>query len=346
MAKPYNPGFNIAGMVAAKSTENNYIPTSKENIAITYLNIEKLDPDPDNSKIYSEEQIDELADSIARQGLIQPIVVFTKPDGRFQVIVGHRRRLALLKLLKNDDKYKLVACIIKTPSGSVNSIFTGCDLPQERIALLDRRLTGLDSNALTRKFSDSDKLNMYKEYSEIFDEITANGGSISSKRREYITNSLRISEHTYSKLKNVSELNTEPGQFLRDNIEEVGITNAAEIIKLPEARQQAIISALVEALKGEGITAKLVTDLIAEQKKKESRAGDTKKSREAAKDREVIIDIPKDILTAETENLAYLKADMAKKKKLDKKSLADIEIQIKAIEKATKKISDILYKTK
>lgn len=42
--------------------------------------------------------IDDLASSIARQGLLQPIVVAQKPNGRFEVLAGQRRFLACRKL--------------------------------------------------------------------------------------------------------------------------------------------------------------------------------------------------------------------------------------------------------
>lgn len=37
------------------------------------------------------EEIDELSESIRIHGLLQPIVVRSMPDGRFEIIAGERR---------------------------------------------------------------------------------------------------------------------------------------------------------------------------------------------------------------------------------------------------------------
>src|SRR5260221_5532069 len=50
----------------------------------------------------------DLAASIARQGLLNPITVFRKPDGRFAVIAGQRRTFAVRHL-----GWKTVPAIIR-----------------------------------------------------------------------------------------------------------------------------------------------------------------------------------------------------------------------------------------
>lgn len=42
-------------------------------------------------KLYSEEKINELAESIRQHGIIEPICVRLKPDSRFEIIAGHNR---------------------------------------------------------------------------------------------------------------------------------------------------------------------------------------------------------------------------------------------------------------
>lgn len=61
---------------------------------IVYVDPKKLTPHPENVKIYGEEDITDLAQSIAESGWIRPLTV--TPDG--VVISGHRRYRAAMQL--------------------------------------------------------------------------------------------------------------------------------------------------------------------------------------------------------------------------------------------------------
>lgn len=64
-----------------------------------YLPLDKIDISISNvRKTNLTEGIPELADSIKEIGIQQPVVVFEKPDGRFELIIGQRRYLACKKL--------------------------------------------------------------------------------------------------------------------------------------------------------------------------------------------------------------------------------------------------------
>ncbi|HEX8470070.1 MAG TPA: ParB/RepB/Spo0J family partition protein, partial [Brevundimonas sp.] len=56
--------------------------------------IESLKPNPDQPrKIFTQENLDELTNSIRDKGILQPILVRTQPgqDGMWQIIAGERR---------------------------------------------------------------------------------------------------------------------------------------------------------------------------------------------------------------------------------------------------------------
>ena len=56
------------------------------------IDVKKIDPSPFQCRKYSDEdKAKELAASIKREGLIEPIVVRRKVDGRYEIIAGHRR---------------------------------------------------------------------------------------------------------------------------------------------------------------------------------------------------------------------------------------------------------------
>ncbi len=65
--------------------------------AVAYLSLDLVDPSPEarNSRQrYDEASINELATSIQEHGVLQPILVSPKGDGRYDTIFGNRRLLA------------------------------------------------------------------------------------------------------------------------------------------------------------------------------------------------------------------------------------------------------------
>lgn len=80
------------------------------------LPLDKLDPNPDN--FFSvESDLTELAESISVNGLLQPLVVTPADGGRYRVVAGHRRRMALLELAKSDPaKWRMIPCKIIHPA--------------------------------------------------------------------------------------------------------------------------------------------------------------------------------------------------------------------------------------
>jgi ParB family transcriptional regulator, chromosome partitioning protein len=56
------------------------------------VDIDLIDPNPEQPRtIFSEEKLEELSQSIQENGLVQPILLRRKGDGRFQLIAGERR---------------------------------------------------------------------------------------------------------------------------------------------------------------------------------------------------------------------------------------------------------------
>ena len=56
------------------------------------LPISKVEPRREQPRMYFDEQaLNELADSISRYGIIQPVTVRRLPSGYYQIIAGERR---------------------------------------------------------------------------------------------------------------------------------------------------------------------------------------------------------------------------------------------------------------
>jgi ParB family chromosome partitioning protein len=65
-----------------------------ESVPIDLIDVSEFNTRKDLADGQSDSTIEDLARSIERQGLVQPITVFKKPDGRFALVAGQRRLLA------------------------------------------------------------------------------------------------------------------------------------------------------------------------------------------------------------------------------------------------------------
>ena len=55
------------------------------------LEMSLIDENPKNEKIFNMSKIDDLAKYIKEKGFYQPILVFQKENGRYEIIAGHRK---------------------------------------------------------------------------------------------------------------------------------------------------------------------------------------------------------------------------------------------------------------
>src|SRR3989338_3697026 len=61
-------------------------------IQLAEVSIDLIEPNPwQPRRIFNEQALQELADSIKEHGILQPLVVVPQPDGKYQLIVGERR---------------------------------------------------------------------------------------------------------------------------------------------------------------------------------------------------------------------------------------------------------------
>ena len=96
-------GNAVIDKVAEASDKNANI------LKIENIDIELLDENPDNTKIFNMEDIEILKRSITENGFTGAVDVFKKPDGRYEISSGHRRVRALREL-----GYKQVPCLVNS----------------------------------------------------------------------------------------------------------------------------------------------------------------------------------------------------------------------------------------
>ena len=130
-------------------------------------------------------RIQELADSIEKYGLMQPIVVRETTDNKYEVIVGQRRYLAH-KLLEEKDK--LI-------SATINAIVVG-----EGLSETDLKILSAAENMHRVELTYEDKNRVFKELFEHFGnvkEVSEKTGFSDTTVREY----LKIDELASDQLK-------------------------------------------------------------------------------------------------------------------------------------------------
>lgn len=102
----------IEKILATLSDQGQSNPAEPSNSSsIIDVSLDKLRPSPDNPrKTFDAQSIDDLAASIARQGLLQNLIVrkSEKDDGHFEILGGERRFRAL-KLLAGQGKWDATA---------------------------------------------------------------------------------------------------------------------------------------------------------------------------------------------------------------------------------------------
>ena len=83
---------NAAGAAAAVATAPVSAPESDRGDQVRTIPIDKIVPNPRQPRtVFTEEHLEDLTRSIAEQGVLQPILVRTGPDGSFELIAGERR---------------------------------------------------------------------------------------------------------------------------------------------------------------------------------------------------------------------------------------------------------------
>lgn len=69
-----------------------FIDNGTEDVAVSTLAIGEIEPNSDQPRReFSPEALSQLAESIKEHGILQPLVVRPRPNGRYQIIAGERR---------------------------------------------------------------------------------------------------------------------------------------------------------------------------------------------------------------------------------------------------------------
>lgn len=229
-------GFNINDLLNGKSkgtaVQTTAGPAEQEStFDVVMIDVEDLMPSKDN--FYSTENIEELALSIELAGCIeQNLVVKPEAHGKYEVIAGHRRRLAALKLVsEGKEEYRKVPCRIKKESDEI----------KDRLALIF-------TNSTARQLSDWEKVQQAKQLKEILTEYKKalqeeNKDKPKEERekmgriRDIVAQMLNTSTTQIGRMEAIdNNLSPEFKQELEKG--NIGISTAHELSRLDEEKQQ------------------------------------------------------------------------------------------------------------
>ena len=98
-----DPVFFLAGMPGKELKMEKEINRGLIRTGETDIKVHLIDSFPNHPyHVFDDEDMTELAASIEANGLLNPIIVRSKADGRYELISGHRRKRAyeILKINK------------------------------------------------------------------------------------------------------------------------------------------------------------------------------------------------------------------------------------------------------
>lgn len=194
-----------------------------EATAITFIPRERLLQNEKN--FYATSSIDELADSIALNGIIEPIIVRPVRDGSgdYRIISGHRRFLAICELAKAEpERWDRVPAIIREPASDV----------LEELLLIE-------ANRATRVMSSADTMRQAERYRELLAELKNQGVDIPGRLRDAVAEAMQISTSRLARL-DVIRKNLSPEWMEAFETGSLSESAAYELARLPQEQQASV----------------------------------------------------------------------------------------------------------
>ncbi|MEM3434429.1 MAG: ParB/RepB/Spo0J family partition protein [Candidatus Methanomethyliaceae archaeon] len=197
-----------------------------------FLKLEELENHPRNNfSSLSEEQLKELADSIAEVGIIHPVVVRPIGENRYQIISGHQRRRAAEMI-----GLKEIPCIV-------------VDVDDDTAELML-----IDANLETRELSIMEMARAIRRRREIFEIRPGKRTDLTCATMAQVAEKMNLSRRQLYRLDKLNDL-IPPLQDLVES-KKLSLTAAERLAGLPAETQESFYEALggeIESLTGEGV---------------------------------------------------------------------------------------------
>ena len=181
--------FNIGSFAASLNETVSKLDTHAEP-QLQYIDLDLLDAHEANFYAVDVSKLDTLADSIAMDGLQQPLVVTPGQDGRYTVLSGHRRRSAIRKLVEEDGREDLrrVPCLVKT---------------YQSPALAELQL--IMANSTARVLTSAEVMHQAQRMEELLYQLKEEGYSFPGRMRAQVAEVCQVSESKLARLKVIQD---------------------------------------------------------------------------------------------------------------------------------------------
>ena len=188
--------------------------------------LSEIDEFPDHPfKVLMDEDMEQLVESIKRNGVMTPATVRLKDDGRYELISGHRRKkaceLAGLETLKCEvkDLTRDEAIIVMVESNLQRSVI----LPSEKAFAYKMRLEAMDRQGKRNDLTSTPLVSKSRSNEELADKV--------GESREQIRRFIRLTELVPEILQMVDE-------------RQIAFRPAVEISYLAEGQQYTLLEAM------------------------------------------------------------------------------------------------------
>ncbi|MCY9764831.1 ParB N-terminal domain-containing protein [Paenibacillus alvei] len=212
--------FNLNQLLGGGKVTDGDRGGTSQDYKITHIPVHELEPSQDN--FYCTEQIEELKASIAAFGIKQNLIVKPIASGKYRVIAGHRRRLAILSLVEEGKReFEKVPCIVET----------GEDELREKLLLIT-------TNSTARQLTDWEKIKQADELRSLLQQIKKQD-KIPGRLRDLVASSLDISATQVARMESIAN-NLTPK--FKEELKEgrINMSTAYEVSGLPVEQQQEV----------------------------------------------------------------------------------------------------------
>lgn len=219
---------DVAAILGGQLAKVSDSDTGRERIE--YIDLDLLDPDPRN--FYNLSGIPELAENIRLVGLQQPLRVRPKEGSHFEIVTGHRRHRALLRLAKEEglEQFAQVPCIRER---------TGESSAMERIRLIC-------GNCDNRTMSSAELAQQAEELEAALLALKKEGFAFSGRTREKVAQLLQVSETKIANAKVIKNGLKVPGIREKWAKKEIPEAAALEIARLPVEAQYRLLDWMID----------------------------------------------------------------------------------------------------
>ena len=186
------------------------------------LEMSLIDENPKNEKIFNMSKIDDLAKYIKEKGFYQPILVFQKENGRYEIIAGHRKYRA--KKLNGD---RTIPAVVKQAPKTEG----------------ERSYQLIMDNMQSRTLTPIDTARSMKELSETWIQEQREAGNLTGKKKDILAEIFHCSAAKVSRLLRLLQLDDSMQALIADGIISVDAKHVLQgINKIRENDSEAIIT--------------------------------------------------------------------------------------------------------